>query len=199
MLKKTIKYQNPFTEEEVEETFYFHLTKAELVELEMSREGGLSESLKRVVASEDGKEIIKEFKNIILGAYGVRSADGRFFKKTQELSDEFESSEAYSALFMELVTNTDAAVQFITGIVPAGLAEEAAEIARKELQPDLAAVPDEPGDEPEEVRATVSSDAEVEKGPVEIISKLELTKMSQEELAELRPRLESGEAKIEDS
>jgi hypothetical protein len=143
VLKKVIKYTNVFTDEEVEETFYFHLSKAELIELEMSTPGGLSESLKRIVASEDGKQIIAEFKNIILMAYGVRSEDGRFFKKNQEVRDEFQSSEAYSVLFFELVTDTDAAIDFITGVVPAGLAEEAAEIARKETHPELAEVPQE--------------------------------------------------------
>lgn len=166
MLRKIIKYTDLFTNKEVEETFYFHLSKAELVELEMSTEGGLSESLKRIVESEDGKQIIAEFKNIILMAYGQRSEDGRFFKKTQELRDEFASSEAYSALFMEMVTDTNAGIEFITGVVPAGLAEEAAEIARKEAQPELAVVPqadenppkpDEDNPQPGVVASTVRS------------------------------------------
>jgi hypothetical protein len=167
VLKKVIKYQNLFTDDEVEETFYFHLSKAELVELEMSTEGGLSESLKRIVAAEDGKQIIAEFKNIILRAYGVRSDDGRFFKKTQELRDEFESSEAYSALFMELVTQTESAVEFITSVVPAGLAAEAAEIARAETQPEVSLVPppDESGDESPEVRQMVSDEIIQGKAP----------------------------------
>lgn len=120
MLKKTIKYTD-FNEEEVVEDHYFHLSQAELVELEMSHEGGLSESLKKIIAAEDGKSIIKEFKNIILSSYGKKSADGRRFIKTQEMRDEFESSEAYSTLFMELVTNPEAAIEFINGIVPSKL------------------------------------------------------------------------------
>jgi hypothetical protein len=201
VLKKTIKYTD-FNGQEVEEDLYFHLSKAELVELEMSTKGGLSESLKRIVASEDGKKIIAEFKNIILSSYGQRSDDGHFFKKNQELRDEFQSSEAYSTLFMELVTNTDAAIEFITGIVPAGLAEEAAEIARKEMQPELAAVPDEPGNGPEEVNGSeevqmvAPSDDEVGKN-VEVISNLALIRMSQEELADAGRRVAAGEAVYE--
>lgn len=153
MLKKTIKYNNLFTGEEVEEDFYFHLNKAELVELEMSEEGGLSESLRKLVASQDGKRIMAEFKNIILTSYGVRSEDGRFFKKTQELRDEFASSEAYSALFMELVTgDTEGMIEFVTGIMPAGISEEDMEKIKQDMAaidekenpaPQLAAVPSE--------------------------------------------------------
>ena len=69
MLKKTITYED-FNGDTVSEDFFFHLSKAELVELELSHEGGLSEALKRIVEAEDGKGIIAEFKNIILSSYG---------------------------------------------------------------------------------------------------------------------------------
>ena len=123
MLKKSITYEGydggTFTED-----FYFNLSKAELVELELSHVGGLSESLKRIVASQDGAEIIKEFKSIILKSYGKRSDDGKRFIKNQQLRDEFESTEAYSVLFIELVTDTDAATAFVSGIMPQGLVED---------------------------------------------------------------------------
>lgn len=190
MLKKTIKYTNPFTNEEVEEDFYFHLTKAELIEMEMSREGGLSETLKRIAASEDGKQIIAEFKNIILSSYGIRSEDGRFFKKTEELSAEFESSEAYSALFMELVTNTDAAIEFCQGIIPAGLSDEDVEKIKKDMQ----TIAEEEEAKPE---LTAVPDVEESKGAVEIITRRALTSMTQDELANVMRRVEAGEAKLE--
>ena len=142
MLKKTIKWINPFTNEEEEDTFYFNITKAELVEMELATEGGLSESLKKVVASEDAGKIIAEFKKIILSAYGVRSEDGRFFKKTQELRDEFESSEAYSTLFIEILTDTDSAIEFVKAIVPADMADEVDEAVEQEDRPELAVVPE---------------------------------------------------------
>lgn len=169
MLKKTITYED-FNGETVSEDFFFHLSKAELVELEMSHEGGLSAALAKIVAAEDGKSIIAEFKKILLGAYGKRSDDGRHFVKNQELREEFESSEAYSTLFMELVTNTDAAIEFINGIVPKGLAQEVAEVANK---PALTAV-----SEPE------------------IISREDFLAMDSEKLVELAPRLASGEVKL---
>lgn len=128
MLKKTLTYTN-FNEEDVTETFFFNLSKAELIELELSHKDGLSESLKRIAASEDGKLIIAEMKNLILKSYGEKSPDGKRFIKNQRLRDEFESSEAYSELFMELVTDADAAVAFVQGIIPKGMADVTEEVA----------------------------------------------------------------------
>lgn len=120
MLKKSITYTD-FNGDEQTEDFYFNLTRAELVELELSHKGGLKESLEKIVADEDGKQIIEQMKNIVLGSYGVKSPDGKRFVKNQQLREEFESSEAYSVLFMELVTETDAAVAFVNGIMPKGM------------------------------------------------------------------------------
>lgn len=124
MLKKAIKYTD-FNGEEVTEDFYFNLTKAELIELEVGHEGGLSESLKRIVDAEDGGQIVKEFKEIILKAYGERSPDGKRFVKHRALRDQFESTEAYSELFVSLVTDPDAASEFISGIMPQDLMQDA--------------------------------------------------------------------------
>jgi hypothetical protein len=167
VLKKTITYQD-HNGETVSEDFFFHLSKAELVELELSHQGGLSAALQRIIEAEDGKGIIAEFKKIILGAYGKRSEDGRRFIKNQEIREEFESSEAYSALFMELVTNTDSAVEFVNGVIPTGMLEEAARIA--DNPPVIAAVPDP-----------------------EVVSRKTLDELSPEKLAELNARLASGE------
>lgn len=174
MLKKTITYTD-FNDEEVSEDFFFHLSKAELVELEMSHEGGMSEALQRIVDAEDGKSIVAEFKSIILGAYGKKSTDGRRFVKNQQIREEFESSEAYSTLFMELVTNADAAAEFMNGIIPQGMAEEAAKVTALQAAPDP-----EPEPKPEP----------------EIVTRAQMLEMSQEDLERLNARLASGEAKI---
>ena len=60
------------------------------------------------------------FKDIILRAYGEKSADGKRFIKNQELRDAFAQTEAYSDLFMELATDAEAAAKFINGIIPQG-------------------------------------------------------------------------------
>jgi hypothetical protein len=125
VLKKTIRYED-FNGDEAVEDFYFHLSKAELVEMEMSHQGGMHQHLQNIVDSQDGKAIMAEFKELILSAYGKRSEDGKRFIKNQALRDEFVSTEAYSQLFFELCTQADKAAEFVNGVVPAGLAAEVA-------------------------------------------------------------------------
>ena len=125
MLKKTIKYED-YNGVEREEDFYFNLTKAEIMEMEMTTVGGLSEMITKIVAAQDAPSIIRVFKELILKAYGEKSADGKRFIKSQELSDAFSQTEAYSQLFMELATDADAASKFINGIVPAEVSKQVA-------------------------------------------------------------------------
>ena len=117
MLKKTITYED-YNGNMRTEDFYFNLTKAELMEMEMSINGGLAEMIQRIVAAQEAPAIIKIFKDLILKAYGVKSLDGKRFMKDQDKIDEFAQSEAYSILFMELATNADAAAAFVNGIMP---------------------------------------------------------------------------------
>ena len=120
MLKKTITYTD-YNGLERTEDFYFNLTKAELMEMEMSIEGGLAEMIQKVVAAKDGKAIIRIFKDLVLKAYGEKSPDGKRFIKSEEISTAFSQTEAYSELYMELATDDKAAAAFVNGIVPANL------------------------------------------------------------------------------
>lgn len=120
MLKKTITYTN-YNDVQMTEDFYFNLTKAEIMELEMSTTGGLAEMITKIVNTQDAPAILKIFKELILRAYGEKSPDGKRFIKSKELSDAFTQTEAYSELFMELSTNADAAAAFVNGIVPKDL------------------------------------------------------------------------------
>lgn len=120
MLKKTITYEN-FNEETVTEDHYFHLSKADLIELEMSADEGMEARLTKISKSGSNREIFEEFKRLLLLSYGKRSEDGRRFIKTQEICDEFTSSEAFSTLLMELLEDENAAITFVRGIIPAGL------------------------------------------------------------------------------
>jgi hypothetical protein len=130
MIKKTIPYTD-YNGNERSEDFYFNLSKAEVMEMEMSTSGGLAEMIQRVVAAQDQPAIIKIFKDLILKAYGVKSPDGKRFIKSEELSTEFAQTEAYSQLFMELATDADAAAKFVNGIVPADMAKQAEALAAK--------------------------------------------------------------------
>lgn len=117
MLKKTITYTDYNGSERIED-FYFNLTEAESMEMELSTSGGLSEMIRKIVATQDAPAIIKIFKDLILKAYGEKSADGRQFVKSPEISKAFSETEAYSQLFMELATDADAAAKFVNGITP---------------------------------------------------------------------------------
>lgn len=117
MLKKTITYTD-YNGNERKEDFYFNLSKAEIMEMELSTTGGLSEMIQRVVAAQDGPAIIKIFKDLVLKAYGVKSPDGKRFIKSEELSTEFAQTEAYTEIFMSLATDAEAAAEFVNGIVP---------------------------------------------------------------------------------
>lgn len=118
MLKKTITYTD-YNGTERTEDFYFNLSKAEVTEMEMGIEGGMTEMINRIVKAQDAPAIIAIFKKLVLQAYGEKSPDGKRFIKSEELSTAFSQTEAYSILFMELSTNADEAAKFVNGILPA--------------------------------------------------------------------------------
>lgn len=121
MYAKKIAYTD-YDGNERNETFYFNLNKAELTEMELSSEGGLSKMIQKLIDEQDTSRIITIFKDIILRSYGEKSNDGKhFIKKAPDghrLADDFAQTEAYSELFMELATNTDSASEFVNNIVP---------------------------------------------------------------------------------
>jgi hypothetical protein len=120
MFKKTVKYTD-YNDVEREETFFFNLTKAEVLEMELSTTGGLSAMIKGVIDAKDTPQLIKIFKELVLKAYGEKSPDGRRFIKTPEIAEAFSQTEAYSEIFMELATDDKAASAFVEGITPKGL------------------------------------------------------------------------------
>lgn len=124
MITENIKYTD-YNGVEREEKFLFNLSKAELMEMEMGTTGGLTEMIQKIVETQDAPSIIKIFKELILKAYGEKSADGKRFIKVNDqgvpLSIGFSQTEAYSQLFMKLATDADAAAKFVRGIVPGDL------------------------------------------------------------------------------
>lgn len=123
MFKKTVKYTDYNDQERVED-FYFNLTQAEVLEMELSTTGGLSAMIQGVIDAEDTPQLIKIFKELVLKAYGKKSPDGRRFIKSPELTEEFAQTEAYSDIFMELATNDEAATAFVQGITPKAFKNE---------------------------------------------------------------------------
>lgn len=117
MHKREITYTD-YNGEEVTDTFYFNLTKSELVELEVNYEAGLESTIKKIIETKDNKALIEQFKRIILLAYGVKSDDGKRFIKNDATREEFSQTAAYDSLFMELATNDSSAATFVTSILP---------------------------------------------------------------------------------
>lgn len=130
MLKKNIKYTD-YNGVERDEDFYFNLSKAEITEMELGTTGGLSEMIQKIIDTKDIPQIVKLVKDIVLKAYGVKSADGKQFIKINDagvpLSRAFSQTEAFSVLYMELATDADAAAKFVNGIMPADMVTEEAQ------------------------------------------------------------------------
>ena len=125
MIKKVIKYTDYNGTERTMEA-YFNLNKAEIMKMEMSTAGGLAEKINKIVEAQDAPSIIAVFEDLIQRSYGVKTPDGGFSKKREDL-DRFMATEAYSELFMELATDADAASAFINGVIPADMSKQLAE------------------------------------------------------------------------
>ena len=120
MLKKTITYKD-LDGNDITEDFYFSLSKAELAEMQLSENGGLKERLVEIIASKDQRQIIQHFKSIIRSTVGRRSEDGKRFEKSERIADEFMQTDAYSVLFMELLTDVNKGAEFIRAVIPSDL------------------------------------------------------------------------------
>lgn len=120
MIKWPITYTT-YDGDEVTEDFYFHLNKAELTKMQFDVNGAYSQYIERIQNERNLKELGEQYANLILNSYGKKSDDGRIFRKSDEIRDEFKCSEAYSVLFMELLSDADKAAKFARGILPSDL------------------------------------------------------------------------------
>lgn len=100
------------------ESFYFNLTRSEVTELQLIYPGGYAQHIEKIVDSNDRPSLMKMFKDIIKRSYGEKSEDGKRLIKSDELSVAFMQTPAYDQLFMELCTDADAAIAFVSGILP---------------------------------------------------------------------------------
>lgn len=133
MLKKSITYVD-YNGEERTEDFFFNLNKKELLEMQMGQEGGLYDYLNKIVQTQDTPQLIEIFKKIILMAYGEKSDDGKRFMKSEEIRNNFECTEAFSELFMELATDSDAAADFVNGLLPNDYKADPKEVKKLQKQ-----------------------------------------------------------------
>ena len=117
MLKKTIEYEDWDGNKRTED-FYFNMSKSELMEMELSTEGGLKNRLERIAKKVDAPKIMEFFKEFIMKAYCEKSDDGRRLIKRKELAEAFIETPAYDILFMELLSDDEKASAFISGVLP---------------------------------------------------------------------------------
>ena len=134
MLKKTVTYEdyNGVTQTE---DFYFNLTKVECMELEFGFGNGetLSGSIQTLVNAGDMATVISTIKKIVLMAYGIKSPDGKRFIKNDTIRTEFEETPAFEQIYWELVTDSEKAAEFISGIVPSVLRDGLGDNPKQEL------------------------------------------------------------------
>lgn len=116
MFKFTCKYTD-FNGIEREEDCYFNLSNSELIDAQLSR-NGYAEMLQRISKAVDAPAIMREFKNLILSSYGVKSDDGRKFMKSEELKNEFYCSASYDVLFQKMINDENFAAEFVKHVLP---------------------------------------------------------------------------------
>lgn len=131
MIKKTVKYED-FNGVERSEDLYFNLTKTELHNMNFRHYGSYADQLQGIVDSKDIRMVTELFNEIITKAYGVKSEDGRNFRKSQQLVDDFVSSAAYDALMTELLNDESAAAALFIGALPKDLQAEVQKEMAKE-------------------------------------------------------------------
>jgi hypothetical protein len=134
MIGLPIKYENADGEEKTE-TFWFHLSKPELMRLQTSIPGGFGKLLQDLLDAEDMHELFKHFESIIFMAYGVREADGKGFEKSDELTKKFRQSFAYEALFDQMMADENAFANFVKEMLPKNFEREMALVENNQEGP----------------------------------------------------------------
>lgn len=117
MLKKTFQYTD-FNGNEQEETFYFNLSKSEVIEYELQERAGMSTTLQRIVEERDNQKILAHFKDLVMKSVGRKSDDGRRFVKNDEIREDFLASPAYDEMFIWLMSEPGAGAEFVNNVLP---------------------------------------------------------------------------------
>lgn len=117
MQSVTVKYVD-FFGEPVEEKLHFHLSKAELMNLELQRTP-LSAKIAALNAGGaspmDAYKLLCEF---VESSYGERSEDGKRFFKDDRATKAFMSSPAFDALLDKLSSDPKFSTGFLAGLFP---------------------------------------------------------------------------------
>jgi hypothetical protein len=133
MYKKNITYTD-FNGEERTDAFYFNLSDAEILELQVSYGGDMSRIMTNMLEKRDAKGLLGIITDLIKTSYGEKSSDGKRFMKNQEVKDSFVTTDAYSKLVLELLNDEKEFEKFMTNVIPSTKREKLNEIIRKREQ-----------------------------------------------------------------
>lgn len=129
MIKKIAKYED-FEGNQVTEELWFNLTQTELVTMSMDMPNDITDTIgdvdnidqeaasAKIVEKLGGKGVFEFIKDLLIKSYGIRTPDGKGFKKSKEIADNFACSLAFDAIFMELISDDQAAANFVNGVIP---------------------------------------------------------------------------------
>lgn len=128
MYKKLFPYED-FDGHPQQEVLYFNISKTELAEnlhLE-ARFQSLQDKIKNpgTMGLAEVQEMLDLVKTIMKLAYGVRSEDGKHFRKSEELWNDFKDSAVYDKFLFSLFENPEEANDFLLGVLPQDLRREA--------------------------------------------------------------------------
>lgn len=135
MYKFKVKYTD-LDDNEREEELLFNYTDDELLAWQADH-GNLVNYLNRMVNQFNAQELMDWLSAFIIGAYGIKSDDGRIFDKSSEYVKTFKDSVPFHTYYQLILRNKSEAEKFIMNVVPKKFKEE----IQKELQNNSGSLP----------------------------------------------------------
>lgn len=117
MVTKSITYTDFLGTERTEE-FQFHLSESEIMDLQITTDGGIDKVIEKIINSKDTPGLVSLFKELILVSYGRITQDGRQFEKSEELKKAFSQSAAFNKMYVDMLTDDEDAADFVKAIIP---------------------------------------------------------------------------------
>lgn len=136
MIKKTLTFKNFKKETETEE-FYFNMSEGELTLMQIraidQKNESFQDKLNKIANGLQGAELADVIEDLVLKSYGIKSSDGKKFRKNADILEDFTSSGAYSVLITELFSLEGSLAEFINGVVPEDMVKNSKAEAEKQI------------------------------------------------------------------
>lgn len=125
MHKIVVTYKD-FDEQTQVEEVYFNLSRAKIIDMAITGDADtLLVSLQNAVKAEDGKELIRLVRDLIHLSYGEKDPDGKTFRQSAELSDDFLQSQPFDQMFYDMIMSPEQVLAFVNALFPEKLMVEA--------------------------------------------------------------------------